>query len=190
MNIIVGKKIGSSRIFDKNGNEVAITLVSILSTKVLGIRNEEKDGYNAIIVGEVSDKKNKENKIFKTEFVTSGSDEHRIGQELLIDQFNENDKIQVEGYGKGKGFSGVIKRYGFSMGPKTHGSDHHRAVGSIGGAYPQRVVLGKKMPGRLGGNHVTIKNLKISSVDKDNNILAITGAIPGPKKSVVKIFSI
>ena len=190
MKLIVGKKIGLSRIFNNDGNEVAVTLVSVLSTKILGIRNEEKHGYNAVIVGEISNKKGKENKTFKTEFITKKTDDYQIGQELLIDQFDENDKVQVEGTAKGKGFSGAIKRHGFSRGPKTHGSDHHRAVGSIGGAYPQRVVLGKKMPGRLGGKHVTIKNLKVSNIDKDNNILAVSGAIPGSKKSVVKIFSL
>lgn len=190
MKLIVGKKIGLSRIFNNDGNEVCVTLVSVLSTKVLNVINKEKHGYNAVLVGEISDKKDKKNKTFKTEFITSEKDDYQIGQELLIDQFNENDKVQVEGFGKGKGFSGVIKRHGFSRGPKTHGSDHHRAVGSIGGGYPERVVLGRKMPGRLGGNHVTIKNLRVSNVDKDNNILALSGAVPGPKKSIVKIFSL
>lgn len=190
MKFIVGKKIGTSRIFNSDGNEIAVTLISILSTKVLDVRNEEKHGYNAVVVGEISDKKNKKNKTFKTEFITSEKDNYQVGQELLIDQFDQDEKIQVEGFGKGKGFSGVIKRHGFSKGPKTHGSDHHRAVGSIGGGYPERVVLGRKMPGRLGSNHVTIRNLKVSSIDKENNILAVSGAVPGPKKSVVKVFSL
>lgn len=189
MKITVGKKIGSSRIFDNNGNEVAVTLVSVDPIKVLGIKKIEKDGYSAVVVGSINDNNDKDSKIHKTEFITSKSNDYQVGQELLIDQFKTNDPIQVEGYCKGKGFSGVIKRHGFSKGPKTHGSDHHRAVGSIGGAYPQRVVLGKKMPGRLGGKHVTIKNLKLYNVDKENSILAISGAIPGPKKSSIKIIS-
>ena len=190
MKLIVGKKIGLSRLFNNEGNEVAVTLVSVLATKILGITNEEKHGYNAVIVGEISEKKDKKNKTFKTEFITLKTDDYKVGAELNIDQFAENDKIQVEGIAKGKGFSGAIKRHGFSRGPKTHGSDHHRAVGSIGGGYPERVVKGRKMPGRLGGRHVTIKNLKVSNIDKDNNILAIAGAIPGSKKSIVKIFSL
>ena len=140
-----------------------------------------------MVVEEISDKNDKKKKLYKTEFLADNPGNYEIGQALSIEQFELNDKIQVEGVGKGKGFSGVIKRHGFHRGPKTHGSDHHRAVGSIGGGYPQRVVLGKKMPGRFGGHQVTIKNLTIASIDKDNNILAISGAIPGAKKTVIKI---
>jgi len=189
MKFIIGRKIGLNRIFDHEGNESAVTLVSILPTKVKKTILKEKNGYNAILVEEILAEKEKSKKIYKTEFLSSDPNQFKIGQELSIEQFELDDNIRVEGKGKGKGFSGAIKRHGFSRGPKTHGSDHHRAVGSIGGGYPQRVVLGRKMPGRLGGKHVTIKNLSIKAIDIENNILAVSGAIPGAKKSIVKIIT-
>lgn len=187
MKFLVGNKIGLSRIFNSEGNELAVTLVSVMPVKVSRTILAKNNGYNAICVEETHNKKEINDKTYKTEFVTSNQSDYKVDQELSIEQFEPGDKVQVEGVGKGKGFSGVIKRHGFSRGPKSHGSDHHRAVGSIGGGYPQRVVLGKKMPGRLGGKHVIVKNLHIVHIDKENNILAISGAIPGAKKSIIKV---
>lgn len=189
MKIIIGKKIGLNRIFDSEGNEQAVTLVSILPSKVSRLILKEKNGYDAVLAEEMASGDKTDKKTYKTEFISPDPNQFSIGQELSIDQFELDDKVFVSGVGKGKGFSGAIKRHGFSRGPKTHGSDHHRAVGSIGGGYPERVVLGRKMPGRMGGKHVTVKNLYIKAIDKENKILAVSGAIPGPNKSIIKIVS-
>ena len=181
-----------TRIFDQDGNSKPVTLLSCVPTKVKRIIDEEKNGYNAVLVEEVvsekKDNKDKQKKQAKKyEFKLNQKSEIKVGQEIKLSDFEKGQKVEIVSTGKGKGFSGVIKRHGFSRGPKTHGSDHHRAVGSIGGGYPQRVVLGRKMPGRLGANQVTIKNLEVCDVAEDNTIIALAGSIPGAKNTLVKL---
>lgn len=179
-----------TRIFDDQGNSLAVTLLLNVPLKVSKIVKQEKNGYNAVQVEEINKKNDadKKGKIHRYQFKLNREVDISIGQELKLSNFEKGDKVEIVGVGKGKGFSGVIKRHSFSRGPKTHGSDHHRAVGSIGGAYPQRVVLGRKMPGRMGGKQVTIKNLKISDIAEDGKIITLAGSIPGPKNSLVKLF--
>lgn len=190
MKYLIGAKIGMSRVFNEEGNNIAVTLVSALPADIIKQKTVKVDGYNAIcakVVKSKQDKEEKDQKCIITEFNTTEVEMPKVGDKLLVDQFKVNDKVVVAGKSKGKGFSGVIKRHGFHRGPKTHGSDHHRAVGSIGGAFPQRVVKGRKMPGRVGTNNVTIKNLRVLNIDTKNGVLAISGAIPGPKRSIIKI---
>jgi len=111
----------------------------------------------------------------------------KIGDEITLANFKESDEIEVSGISKGKGFSGVIKRHNFSRGPETHGSDHHRHPGSIGSMFPQKVIKGRKMPGHMGFEKVTVKGLKIIKIIPETNILMLKGAIPGPNKSVIEI---
>jgi len=189
--LAITKKIGMTRMFNEEGNSLPITLLSNVPVKVTRIIDKEKNGYFAVLVEEIlAEKKNnavRKKKSNKYEFRLETKSEMKIGDEILLSDFQKGDKVEIVGTGKGKGFSGAIKRHGFSRGPKTHGSDHHRAVGSIGGGYPQRVILGRKMPGRMGANQVTIKNIEIVDVLNDNSVIALSGSIPGPKNSLVKI---
>ena len=193
MKIAITKKIGMTRVFDENGNSLPVTLLANVPIKVSGIIDKAKNGYNAILVEEISkktnDKKEKKVKVNKYEFKLNEESNKKIGDEIMLSDFEKGEKVEIIGTGKGKGFSGVIKRHSFHRGPKTHGSDHHRAVGSIGGGYPQRVVLGRRMPGRMGANQVTMKNMEITEVSEDNSVIAIAGSIPGAKNSLVKIFT-
>jgi len=111
----------------------------------------------------------------------------KVGDRLKVDQFEPGDAVEVVGTSKGKGFAGTVKRHNFATGPKTHGSHNYRAPGSIGSGYPEHVFKGMRMAGRMGGAKTTAKGLKIVHVDNDNNLLAISGAVPGPRKSVVMV---
>lgn len=140
-------------------------------------------------------KKGKEEE--KKEKIKEGEKEEEVfdlgslkkGDKFNVSIFYEGDKVDIMGISKGKGFQGVIKRHGFSKGPETHGSHHHRKPGSIGSMFPQRVVKGKKMPGRMGGEQVTVRNLQVVKVDSEKNLLAIKGAVPGAKNSLLLIKS-
>lgn len=193
MKFAVTKKIGMTRVFDEEGNTLPVTLLLNVPVKISGIIKEAKNGYNAILVEEILQKKNdnkdKKVKVKKYEFKFNEESDLKVGDEVKLSAFEPGDKVEIVGTGKGKGFAGVIKRHSFHRGPKTHGSDHHRAVGSIGGGYPQRVVLGRRMPGRMGKNQVTIKNIEITDINEDGSVIALSGSIPGPKNSLVKIFT-
>lgn len=182
MSFIIGKKLGMTRVFDSEGKAVAVSIISVIPSKVSKIV-DSKDDFKKIQV-EINPK---DKKLKKIEFKVGKGEEYKIGQDIDASSVEGKKFVNISGSTKGKGFAGVIKRHGFSRGPETHGSNHHRAPGAIGGAYPQRVVKGKKMPGRLGGNNSTIKNLKIVEVDKTEGIILIAGAVPGPKKSIVKV---
>jgi len=189
--IAVTRKIGMTRLFNDQGDSQPVTLLLNVPSKISRIIDSQNNGYKAVQVEEIEEdnnKNHKKRKIKKYEFKINDESDFKIGDELKLSSFEKGDKVVIVGTGKGKGFSGVIKRHGFSRGPKTHGSDHHRAVGSIGGAYPQRVVLGRRMPGRMGGKQVTVKNLKISDITEDGKIIILSGSIPGPKNSLVKLF--
>jgi len=204
---ILGQKIGMSQIFNKEGKAIPVTVIKAGPCLVTQIRSKEKDGYDAVQLGFGKAKKlNKpqkghlkkiKNSKLKIEDYTrwlrevrikgDQKEELKIGDEITVDIFKEGDKVVVSGISKGKGFQGVIKRHGFSRGPASHGSDHHREPGSIGSMFPQRVVKGRKLPGRTGGQKVSIKNLEIVKVDKENNLLLIKGAVPGGKNNLLII---
>jgi len=195
MKFILGKKIGMSQIFDEGGNRIPVTLIDAGPCEVLQIKTKEKDGYEAIQVGfekikkEKKIKKPQRKKPFKyTREFRDKTEEFKIGQKIDLSILKEGDFISVSGISKGKGFAGGVKRWGFHGRPKTHGTKHEeRTIGSTGSSTPRRVIKGRKMPGRAGGERVTIKNLKVIKVDLKNNILAIKGAIPGPKGSLLEI---
>jgi large subunit ribosomal protein L3 len=168
--------------------------------KVVQIKTEGKEGYNSLQIGfgDIKDKNvNKpkkghfskaqvENKRMLKEFRIDNPEEFEIGQEIKVDIFEEGEIVDVEGTSKGKGFQGNIKRHNQSRGPETHGSKYHRAVGSMGAsAHPARVFKTKKLPGHMGHEKVTVKNLEIVKVDLEKNLLLIKGAVPGPKKGTV-----
>jgi large subunit ribosomal protein L3 len=194
MKFILGRKLQMTQIFDKEGNLIPVTLVQAGPCKIVQIKTKEKDGYEAIQVGFLPKKKNvkKTEKgkefYFLREFRVQDPNQYKVGQEIDVSQFEEGEKIKVSAISKGKGFAGVVKRWGFAGRPKTHGTKHEeRAPGAIGSATPHRVVKGRKMAGKTGQKRVTIKNLVVVKVDKENNILAIKGAIPGSRGTLVEI---
>lgn len=198
MKAIIGKKIGMTHLFDEAGNFIPVTVVEAGPCTITQIKTVEKEGYSAIQVGFGIGKnlikpllghlaKSKAASRILKEFSVDESTEAKLGEKIRVDVFNEGDEVKVTGISKGKGFAGTIKRHNFHRGPKSHGSHNYRAPGSIGSGYPEHVFRGQKLPGRMGHDQVTIKNLKIIKVDVENNILAIRGAIPGPKKSTVFI---
>ncbi|UZE93542.1 MAG: 50S ribosomal protein L3 [Candidatus Nealsonbacteria bacterium] len=194
MKFILGLKVGMSQIFDEQGNQVPLTVIESGICKVLQIKTKERDGYTAIQIGfkKLKDKKLKKTqkqKPFKylREFRGDIS-EYETGQEFDVSIFKEGDIVKVSGISKGKGFAGVVKKWGFHGRPRTRGTKHeHRTIGSVGASMPPRVLKGKKMPGRMGSERVTIKNLKILKVDPENNLLMIKGAVPGRKGTLLEL---
>jgi len=194
MKFVLGKKIEMSQIFDEKGNVVPVTLVEAGPCFVTQIKTKEKDGYEAVQIGfeKLKDKKVKKpqkNKPYRylREFRgrVSGI---KVGEKIDVSIFKEGDIVKVSGISKGKGFAGAVKRWGFAGRPASHGVKHEeRTIGSVGSAFPQRVAKGKKMPGRMGGERVTIKNLRIVKVDPENNLLMIKGAVPGRRGTLLEI---
>lgn len=186
-----------SQIFDENGNTVPVTLIEAGPCYVTQIKTEKKDAYSAVQIGfEKIEKKNKikksqKGKEFKYVREFKNNKELKKGDEIDVSVFKEGDKVLVSGISKGKGFAGAVKRWGFAGQTATHGTKHEqRTIGSVGSAFPQRVIKGKKMPGRMGYERVTVKNLKIVKVDKENNLLAVKGAIPGRRGTLLEIKSL
>ncbi len=197
MKFILGLKLGMSQIFDEKGDSVPMTLIETGPCQVLQIKTREKDGYQAIQVGFIPKrkriKKTEKGKEFKylKEFRILKTEALNLKPEDIIDVsiFQEGDKVKVSGISKGKGFSGAVKKWGFKGRLSvTHGTKHElRTLGSTGSSVPERVVKGKKMAGRMGYERVTVKNLKIVKVDKENNLLAVKGAVPGRKGTLLEI---
>ena len=196
---ILGKKIGISRIYDKNGQFFAVTLIDAGPCFVTQIKKEDKDKYNSIQIGfkkKKNLKKAQQGHLKKSGIMAKYLKEFRInnieeipkiGEEININIFKVGERINISGISKGKGFQGVIKRHGFKSGPKAHGSDHHREPGSIGSAYPQSVKKGRKLPGRTGAEKVTVKNLKIIKIIPEKNILMVNGSVPGANNNLLSI---
>ncbi len=182
-----------TRIF-KDGKFIPVTLVKAGPCKVIEIKNKERDGYESVQIGfqEISKqkllKKSAKNRNFRYIKEFPLKEEHKIGETIDISQFKENDLLKISGTSKGKGFQGGVKRWGFSGANATHGTKHNeRKIGSIGSAYPQRVIKGRKMPGRMGSDRVTVKNSKLIKSDLEKNIMAIKGAIPGKPGTLLEI---
>lgn len=200
MKFILGKKLQMTQLFDKEGQTVPVTFVQAGPCFVAQKKTKEKDGYESLQIGfgEIKIKKltkpergHLKGKALKylREFRVDGS-EMEVGSEIKADIFKEGDAVRVIGTSKGKGFAGVVKRHHFGGGPASHGQKHGlRAPGSIGATFPERVPKGRRMGGRLGNERVTVEGLKIFKVDAENNILAVTGAIPGIRGSLVEIIS-
>ena len=188
-----------TQIFDEGGKVVPVTLVEVDPCTVTQLKTEDRDGYSAVQVGfGFSKKLNKPEKghlnglgefaLLKEFKAVDG--EYKIGDKIDISSFEAGEGIQIAGISKGKGFQGVVKRYNFGGGPGSHGQKHNlRTPGSIGALGPQKVFKGKKMPGRMGSDRIFVKGIKIVKVDLDNNILAISGAVPGKRGTLVEIVS-
>ncbi len=208
MKFILGKKIEMTQMFDKEGQAVPVTFVQAGPCFVTQKKTKEKDGYESLQIGfgEVKLKKLTKpeqghlKKISNSQFPIPNlkylrefrveNSELEPGQEIKADIFKEGDAVKVIGTSKGKGFAGVVKRHHFGGGPASHGQKHSlRAPGSIGATFPERVPKGRRMGGRLGSDRVTVEGLKVFKIDAANNILAITGAIPGIRGALLEIVS-
>jgi large subunit ribosomal protein L3 len=180
---ILGKKVGMTTIYDEKG-ALNVTLVECVENKVSLIKTEEKDGYSAVQIEVLKSKKGKIRKEFKIDDVKlekNGS--------IDISIFEIGDVVNVRGVSKAKGFQGVVKRHGFKGSPKTHGHKHDlRAPGSIGATYPEHVIKGKRMAGRMGGVTVTNKDIKVVYLDKDKNTIGLKGSVPGIPGGIVEIY--
>ena len=202
MKAIIGKKIGMTQIFDDNGYVVPVTVIEAGPCVVAQVKSVDTDGYDAIQLGfgEVKDKhinKPEKGHFAKSkltakkhlrEFRTNSAVDVKVGDEVKADVFTAGEKVDIQGITKGKGFQGVIKRHGQSRGPMGHGSMYHRRPGSMGStSTPGRVYKGKKLPGHMGVQTVTIQNLDVVRVDMDKNVLLVKGSVPGPKGAILKI---
>jgi len=201
---IIGRKIGMTQIFDEIGNVIPVTVVEAGPCPVVQIKTNEIEGYSAVQLGfsDVTEKKvikpmkghfDKAQVAYKKvlkEFKLEGVSDLNIGDIIKADTFAAGDAVDITGISKGKGYAGTVKRWGTHRGPMAHGSGYHRGQGSMGAnSSPSRVFKGKVMAGHLGSEQVTVQNLELVKVDLENNLLAIKGAIPGPKGSIVFVKS-
>ncbi|MCJ7789232.1 MAG: 50S ribosomal protein L3 [Candidatus Atribacteria bacterium] len=199
---ILGEKIGMTRIFTKNGESIPVTVILAGPCRVIQRKNIEKDGYNAVQLGfkEVNKKKVSKPIIghfikfkveplkYMREFKVDDSNKYSSGMEIKVDIFKEGDKVDIISISKGKGFAGAIKRHHFSGGPKTHGQkEYFRTVGSMGATDAARVFKGKKLPGHMGSDRVSMKNIKVVKVDLGRNLILVKGSVPGAKGTMVII---
>lgn len=201
---ILGKKIGMTQVFRPDGRVVPVTLVKAGPCVVIQRKTPATDGYDAVQLGLMEyvkpsrltrpetahlKKAGVEGVRFLREFrLGPGEGDLKMGDRILVGQFKPNDKVDVIGVSKGRGFAGVVKRHHFRGGDATHGSMHHRAPGSIGGSsYPSRVFPGMKAAGHMGTQRVTVRNLEVVEVDADDNVLMVKGAIPGPNGGYVVV---
>ena len=198
---ILGKKIGMTQVFTKEGKQIPVTVIEVEPNVVTQIKTVEKDGYDAIQLATETireglsnkpamghtKKANTEPKRFLKEIRGVNVSEYTLGQTIGVDIFSEGEMVDVTGTSKGKGFQGVIKRYNQTRGPMGHGSQYHRGVGSLGTMLPMHVLKGKKMPGQMGNVQRTVQNLEIIEVNVEDSYILVKGNVPGPKKSLVMI---
>ncbi|MEW5902459.1 MAG: 50S ribosomal protein L3 [Acidobacteriota bacterium] len=194
---LIGKKIGMTQSFDAKGNVIPVTVIQAGPCTVIQTKTKDKDGYAALQLGFVEEKSVKRptkplaghfqksglppTRLLR-EFRSSGRPELKEGDQVLVDIFQPGEKVHVTGTSKGKGFQGVVTRWGFRGGRASHGSMFHRAPGSIGASsYPSRVLKGTRMGGHMGLDKVTVRSLTVIQTDKDNNLLVVKGAVPGPR---------
>lgn len=202
---LLGKKLGMTRVYTEDGSAVAVTVIETGPCVVLQKKSVEKEGYAAVQVGFGAKKDGRLNKpeaghvkasgkggfYHIKEFRVADPDQYQIGQEILVsDLFKVGDIVDVSGSVKGRGFQGVVRRYGFKGGRMTHGSMFHRAPGSIGcSAWPSRVIKGKRLPGHMGTNTVTKKNVTIIDIRPERNVMVVKGGVPGAKQGLLHIFT-
>lgn len=201
MKILIGKKIGMTQRFEPDGTVVPVTVLEAGPCVVTAVRTTEKNGYSAIQMAAHAQKPSRVNKAVQGHLKELGSfrtirefrsekvePDMERGKQVTVEVFTPGDKIQVTATSKGKGFAGVVKRHHFRGGPASHGhKDNLRMPGSIGATFPQHVVKGTRMAGRMGGDRVTIKGLRIVDVLKDQNLLLVSGAVPGARNGTVLI---
>lgn len=197
---ILGEKLGMTQLF-KEDVLIPVTVIKAGPCVVTQLKKSDRDGYEAVQLGYGELKPEKANMPMKGHFkkanvppqrflaeVPLSPGDYKTGQKIRVDIFEEGDRTDVSGVSKGKGFAGVVKRHGFAGGPASHGSRFHRAPGAIGQcATPSRVFKGRKLPGRMGGQQVTARNLLVVQVDKERNLLLLRGAVPGPRGSLVVV---
>ncbi len=199
---MLGKKLGMTSVFASDGTLIPVTVVELGPCVITQVKTEKTDGYNALQVGFGERSLEKCNKPRVGHFSKSGStgfntvreftvknpDEFEVGQILGLDALTIGDKVNVSGTSKGRGFAGTVKRHGFKKGPETHGCRNHRKPGSIGcSAWPARVIKGRKMPGHMGVDRKTVKNLEIIDIRPDENVVLIKGPVPGCKTGLLEI---
>ncbi len=199
---LIGKKLGMTQIFDEQGKVIPVTVIEAGLCVVAQVKTVETDGYNAIQLGFGDVKESKINKPEKGHFAKSkltpkkhlrefrldSVENINVGDELKADTFTAGDQLDIQGTSKGKGFQGVIKRHGQSRGPMGHGSMYHRRPGSMGPtSTPGRVFKGKKLPGHMGSQTITIQNLEVVRVDLDKNVILVKGSVPGAKGAILKL---
>ncbi len=204
MKTLIGKKVGMTQIFDEKGAVIPVTVIQAGPCPVVQVKTAETDGYTAIQLGYGEVKESKLNKPEKGHLKKANIknvkhlrefrvcpetlSEVKVGDEIKVDAFEIGDKVDIQGITKGKGFQGVIKRHGQARGPMGHGSMYHRRPGSMGPtSTPGRVFKGKKLPGHMGVDKVTVQNLEVVKVDLDKNAILIKGSVPGNKGSILKI---
>ena len=199
---IIGRKIGMTQIYGDKGDVIPVTVIEAGPCTVTEVRSVERDGYVAVQLGFGT---NKETRFTKPvlgqfakrnlppsrhlrEFRVADAAGYEVGGKVTVELFEKGQHVDVEGVTKGRGFTGVVKRYGFVAGHASHGPTAGKQPGSIGAsAYPSRVVKGKRLPGRMGGENLTVKNLEVVGVDAEQNVLLVRGAVPGPVRSLVLV---
>jgi large subunit ribosomal protein L3 len=199
---LIGKKVGMTQIFGEKGDVIPVTVIEAGPCTVTEVRTTQRDGYTAVQLGFGTNKDKRFTKPvlgqfrtrnlpasrFLKEFRLDSVDGLEVGQTLNVSIFEKGQHVDVQGVTKGRGFQGVVKRHGFVAGHASHGPTHGKQPGSIGAsAYPSRVVKGKRLPGRMGGVNLTIKNLEVVGVDPEQNVLIVRGAIPGPPNGLVYV---
>jgi large subunit ribosomal protein L3 len=203
-NGIIGKKLGMTQLFEESGVVVPVTVVEAGPCPVVQVRTSERDGYQAVQIGFGARKSSRTTRaeaghaskaglettpVVLREFDLAGDEQPTVGENVTVEMFEAGARVKVTGTTKGRGFQGVVKRYGFAGGRASHGATRvHRAPGSIGaGTNPSRVIKGKRMPGHMGDRQQTVRNLKVAKVDAERNLIYIRGALPGPVNGVVFI---
>ena len=199
---IIGRKLGMTRIFNEDGKVVPVTVIEAGPCPVVQVKTKDRDGYDAIQLGFGERKEHRTNKPLMGHFKKSGvpsvallrevrvddASAVEVGSQVKADIFEAGERIKITGFSKGKGFQGVVKRWGFGGGPDSHGSKTHREAGSIGQcATPAKVWKNRKMPGHAGNRRVTVKNIEVVNVDAEKNLIAVRGAVPGHVKSYVMV---
>ncbi|MBW2439191.1 MAG: 50S ribosomal protein L3 [Deltaproteobacteria bacterium] len=199
---LLGKKLGMTGFFTSEGRYLPVTVIEAGPCVVTQIKTKATDGYDALQLGFGEKRKDRVNKPLQghlkksgdrcfqylREFVVENPEEYNLGQEITVDMFKVGDRVDVVGTTKGRGFAGVIKRYGFHRGPMTHGSRNVRRPGSIGcSAWPAKVIKGKKMPGRYGNDRKTVRNLEIVDIRPEDNVILVKGAVPGAESGLMAV---
>ena len=198
---ILGRKVGMTEVFTKDGKIIPVTVISVEPNVIMQVKTTKTDGYEAIQLGVTDKKESRANKAeighakkagsapkrFLKEIRVSNASEYQVGSEIKADIFEVGQKVDVTGTSKGHGFTGVIVRNNQSEGPKTHGSRYHRRPGSMGTMRPMRVLKGKALSGHMGVDTVTVQNLSIVDVNLEDNYILVSGNVPGAKKSLVVI---
>ena len=201
---LIGIKRGMTQLFDDQNRSVPVTVLEVGPCRVLQVKTQEKDGYEAVQLGFGENDRKKQRRDVAGRFkklgiaplrhlkefkLDSSGSYPELTQEVTCEVFEGARKVKIQGTSKGKGFQGVFKRYGFHGGRRTHGSMFHRAPGSIGAcAYPAEVPKGRKMPGHLGAVNVTTRNLELVRIDKDRNLVFVKGSVPGPRNGLVYVY--